>query len=142
MTGLDSNVLVQLALKDHPANAATVGVVQSEAKDGNILVFPPLVAAEFLHIVTDSKRFEPPLTMNEALEWLDGFTANPGVRVVEVTPESLKLANRWMREFQLGRKRVLDTQLAAIFHTATVKRFITSNPADFAVFKVFELVTP
>jgi predicted nucleic acid-binding protein len=63
MTGLDSNILVQLALKDHPANATTVAVVQAEAKSGNELVFPSLVAAEFLHIVTDPKRFEPPLTM-------------------------------------------------------------------------------
>jgi predicted nucleic acid-binding protein len=77
MTGLDSNILVQLALKDHPANSATVVVVQSEAKGGNELVFPALVAAEFLHIVTDPKRFEPPLKMDEALDWLDSSSRGP-----------------------------------------------------------------
>jgi hypothetical protein len=35
MTGLDCNILVQLALQDHPANAATITAVQAEVKRGN-----------------------------------------------------------------------------------------------------------
>jgi len=57
MIGLDCNVLVQLAIADHPANARTLAVVESEARQGKKLVFPSLVATEFLHVVTD----EPPL---------------------------------------------------------------------------------
>jgi hypothetical protein len=47
-----------------------------------------------------------------------------------------------MREFGLGRKRILDTHLAAVPHTAGARRLLTSNPADFAVFGVLEAVTP
>ncbi|HMJ89218.1 MAG TPA: hypothetical protein VK530_05355 [Candidatus Acidoferrum sp.] len=47
-----------------------------------------------------------------------------------------------MNRFQLGRKRILDTQLAAILHTAGVHRLFTSNPRDFEVFGVFELLVP
>jgi hypothetical protein len=47
-----------------------------------------------------------------------------------------------MRQFNLGRKRILDTHLAAILHTSGVRRLLTSNPADFAVFGVLETVTP
>ena len=68
MTGLDSNILVQLALQDHPANAATVAAVQAEVQRGSRLVFPALVVDEFLHVITDERRFSPPLTMTEALE--------------------------------------------------------------------------
>ena len=52
MTGLDCNILVQLALADHPANAAAVGVVQAEVQGGSRLVFPSLVINEFLHVIT------------------------------------------------------------------------------------------
>lgn len=141
MTGLDSNVLIQLALQDHPANTATVAAVQAEVQKGNRLVFPPLVAAEFLHVITDARRFAPPLTMIEAVDWLEKFVSNEAVAVLDPTPESLQLTLRWIRDFNLGRKRILDTQLAAIFHTAGVKRFLTSNPSDFIVFGVFEIVT-
>jgi hypothetical protein len=47
-----------------------------------------------------------------------------------------------MRRFNLGRKRILDTHLAAVLHTHGVRKLMTSNPADFAVFQVFDLVTP
>ncbi|HEY2329945.1 MAG TPA: PIN domain-containing protein [Verrucomicrobiae bacterium] len=142
MTGLDSNILVQLALQDHPANVATIAAVQAEAQSGHHLIFPSLVVAEFLHVITDAKRFSPPLTMTEALDWVENFAANPAVDMLEPSPETLRQTLRWMREFNLGRKRILDTQLAAIFHTGGVRRLLTANPADFVVFGVFEIITP
>jgi len=51
-------------------------------------------------------------------------------------------ALRWMRQFNLGRKRILDTHLAAVLHGAGVRRLLTANPADFAVFGALETVTP
>jgi hypothetical protein len=46
----------------------------------------------------------------------------------------------WMQRHQLGRKRILDTQLAAIFWTACVRQVLTANPADFQLFG-FQLLT-
>ena len=142
MTGLDCNILVQLALADHPANPATMAVVQAEVQSGKKLVFPPLIVTEFLHVITDERRFSPPLTMAQALEWIEDFLANPTVILLEPTQESLRQTLRWMRQFNLGRKRILDTNLAAVLHTAGALRLLTSNPGDFTVFGVFETVTP
>jgi predicted nucleic acid-binding protein len=142
MTGLDCNVLVQLALADHPANAATVAAVQAETQREGRLVFPALVVTEFLHVAIDAKRFTPPLTMNEALDWIEDFMANPAVGLLEPSQESVRQMLRWMRQLNLGRKRILDTHLAAVLHTAGVRRLLTSNPADFAVFGVLETVVP
>jgi len=142
MTGLDCNILVQLALADHPANSATVAAVQAEARRAGSLVFPPLVVTEFLHVVTDDRRFAPPLTMIEALDWIEEFLTNPSVSLLQPTQESLLQTLHWMREFNLGRKRILDTHLAAVLHTAGARRLLTSNPGDFAVFGVLEIITP
>jgi predicted nucleic acid-binding protein len=142
MIGLDCNILVQLAFADHPANAKTLEAVQAETNKGEKLVFPSLVVAEFLHVATDDRRFAPPLTMNEALDWIDEFLKNPAVSVLEPTSASFDQTLRWMRQFNLGRKRILDTQLAAVLHVGGVRRLITSNPADFQVFGVLETVTP
>ncbi len=113
-----------------------------EVQRGNRLVFPSQVINEFLHVVTDPRRFNPPLTMNEALEWVETLLANPAVSLFEPTPESLRQTLRWMRQHNLGRKRILDTHLAALLHSAGVNRLLTSNPADFNVFGVFEIITP
>jgi predicted nucleic acid-binding protein len=142
MTGLDCNILVQLALADHPANSATVAAVHAEVQRAGSLVLPPLVATEFLHMVTDDRRFAPPLTMIEALDWIEEFLTNPSVSLLQPTQASLRQTLRWMREFDLGRKRILDTHLAAVLHTAGARRLLTSNPSDFAVFGVLKTITP
>jgi hypothetical protein len=48
----------------------------------------------------------------------------------------------WLKQFSLGRKRLLDTLLAATFQQAGVQSVLTTNPADFAVFGVFTCITP
>ena len=143
MIGLDCNILVQLAFADHPANGKTLAAIQSETQRGIKLVFPSLVLTEFLHVATDGRRFSPPLTMPEALDWMLDFLANPAVRLLEPTQASAEQTMRWMRQFNLGRKRILDTHLAAILHTNGVRRLMTSNPSDFKVFSVLLVtVTP
>jgi predicted nucleic acid-binding protein len=142
MIGLDCNILVQLAFADHPANARTVAAVKAETDRGIQVVFPPLIATEFLHVATDDRRFSPPLTMAEALEWMEDFLANPKVSLLQPTDESFHQTVRWMRQFQLGRKRILDTHFAAVLYTNGVRRLFTANPADFMVFGVLETITP
>jgi predicted nucleic acid-binding protein len=142
MIGLDCNILVQLAFADHPANAKTVAAVQAEIERGERLVFPLLIVTEFLHVATDDRRFSPPLAMTEALDWIEEFTSNSTVSLLPPTDESFRQMLRWMREFHLGRKRILDTHLAAVLHTSGVRRLLTSNPADFKVFDVLEIVMP
>ncbi len=142
MIGVDCNVLVQLAFADHPANAKTFVAVQAETVQGTKLVFPSLVVNEFLHVATDVRRFNPPLTMTEALDWVDEFLANPTVELLESTTGSMDQTLRWMRKFSLGRKRILDTHLAAVLYTSGVRRLLTANPRDFTVFGVLETVTP
>jgi toxin-antitoxin system PIN domain toxin len=142
MIGLDCNILVQLAFADHEANARTIAAVQAETQKGEKLVFPSLVVAEFLHVVTDARRFAPPLTMAEALDWIEEFLKNPAVSLLEPNQASMDQTLRWMRELNLGRKRILDTQLAAVLHCNGVRRLLTSNSADFTVFGSVETVTP
>ena len=142
MIGLDCNILVQLAIADHPANAKTVMAVQAETQRGEKLVFPPLVATEFFHIVTDDRRFTPPLTLNEAIQWLEDFLANPSVGLIQPTSASLKQTLEWMLQYRLGRKRILDTHLAAVLYTSGITRLLTSNPGDFTVFTALQILTP
>ena len=142
MIGLDCNILVQLAIADHPTHEKTLAAVQTEARRGVKLVLPALVVTEFLHVVTDERRFSPPLTMAEALDWTEEFLANPSVALLEPSKASIAQTLIWMRQHHLGRKRILDTHLAPILHTSGVRRLFTSNASDFAVFGVIEAITP
>jgi predicted nucleic acid-binding protein len=142
MTGLDCNILVHLAMAEHPANLATTEAVKSEVQRGRELVIPSLVVTEFLHVVTDQRRFAPPLSMGEAISWFKEFLNNPFVTVIEPSADVLSQTMEWMLKFNLGRKRILDTHLAATLSMSGVTRLLTSNPADFAVFETLEIVRP
>ncbi len=48
----------------------------------------------------------------------------------------------WLAQFSLGRKRLLDTLLAATYRQAGIQSLLTTNPADFGVFAVFTCITP
>ena len=47
----------------------------------------------------------------------------------------------WLSRYQLGRKRLLVTLLAATFQQASVKKLITNNERDYRNFGRFEIVT-
>jgi hypothetical protein len=42
----------------------------------------------------------------------------------------------------MGRKRLLDTMLAATYRQAGIQSLLTTNKADFLVFAVFTCITP
>lgn len=108
---------------------------------GRSLGLTPQVVREFLHIVTDPKRFERPLSMDEAIRtaW-ELWKAREVTRILpspDVLPRTLDL----MATLGLGRKRILDTSLAATLELAGVQRLATFNPGDFAIFPFLEIVS-
>ncbi len=54
--------------------------------------------------------------------------------------EATTLFLAWMNDFGLGRKRLLDTMLAATYHRAGTQRIATSDWRDFSRYGVFEVV--
>jgi predicted nucleic acid-binding protein len=142
MTGLDSNILIQLAAADHPRNSATVSLFEAENRRGETFALPSVAVTEFLHIITDARRFDPPMTQIVAINWIEGFLTLSSVKIIEPDTASLRLMLGWMRQYRLGRKRIIDTHLATMLYRGGVRRFMTSNPKDFEIFGVFEFVVP
>ena len=64
--------------------------------------------------------------------------------VVQVFPDDAAVRQflRWLKQFSLGRKRLLDTLLAATYEQAGIRSLLTTNPADFGAFGVFSCITP
>jgi predicted nucleic acid-binding protein len=142
MIGIDANFLIACELQEHAQHLAVRAILDTLVEAGERFALAPQVLAEFLHIVTDGKRLQTPRTMAEALERAELWRL--AVDVVMLTPgsDALDLFFRWMSDFRLGRKRVLDTMLAATFATAGVVRVATIDVRDFQVFGVFQLIAP
>ena len=143
MIGVDTNFLLELELAELPRHRAANALFDRHVGEPDFaLAIVPQVLSEFVHIATDARRFTQPLSMPEALRRSEfWWNARESTRVFP-TANSMTLYHEWMGRYFLGRKRVLDTMLATTLYAAGVRRFFTSNPDDFRVFSVFELLVP
>jgi predicted nucleic acid-binding protein len=101
---------------------------------GDVIAIALQVLAEFIHVVTDPRPFTQPLDMNVARDIAEQWwTASD---VVKAFPRRWCRAAfvTWLQQFSLGRKRLLDTLLAAACHQAGIQSLLTANQSDFLVF--------
>lgn len=141
MIGVDTSFLVALALREHPSHATSWDIFQTEIVGGNgTMAVASQVLAEFCHIVTDARRFETPVEMTRALAMCEEWWTAQECRPITVTEEAGVRFLGWMREHSLGRKRLLDTLLAATYSVAGVRRIATTNWRDFSIFGTFEIL--
>jgi predicted nucleic acid-binding protein len=142
MIGVDTTLLVQLELVELPAHQAAHALLQRAILRPQVpLALAPQVLAEFIHVVTDPRRFQKPLTADEAVSEARFWWNAAEVKHVFPTDASTVLLLDWMQRHQLGRKRILDTQLAALLWTAGVRQILTGNPGDFQLLG-FQTLTP
>ena len=138
MFGIDTTFLVQAELREAPGNtAARAWLNELVVRDRPALGLAPQVLTEFIHVVTDPRRFSSPLSMDEALDRAQLWWEAREVKPILPSIESSRLTLQWLREQRLGRKRLLDTQLAATYYAAGITQVLTTNEADFSVFGVF-----
>lgn len=139
--GLDTGFLVQCEIAEHSGHKAARRLLERFVAKNERLAVAPQVLSEFLHVVTDPRRFERPLDVSDALtrafRWWNGRS------VVQVFPSdaSTVLFLDWMRQHRLGRKRLLDTQLAATYYCADIQTLVSTNARDFSVFGCFTILT-
>ncbi len=141
--GIDSDVLVHWAMAGAVHHRAVRECFEREVHEhGRRLGITQQTLNEFLHVVTDPRRFERPLPMLEALRLSRELWHR---RHVERIVPTLGVHDRLcelMERFRLGRKRILDTALAVILEAAGVRRLATLNGRDFAIFPFIEVVDP
>ncbi len=138
--GFDTSFLVAAEVAEHLEH---VGVWQRIAllreQGGRFAITIPVIA-EFIHIVTDPRRFLKPLTMTAAIEKARIWWTADEVDQIGANDEAVKWFLEAMARHQLGRKRVLDTMLAATYRSAGITSLLTLNGDDFAVLREFSCV--
>ena len=141
MIGIDTTFLVQLEIRESQSHGAAMEVLRHRilARDREAALAPQ-VLTEFVHIATDPRRFERPLSVDQAVGkarfWWNAR------EVARVFPDEDSVAQflAWMRGHGLGRKRLLDTMLAATYYGSGITVIATSNARDYRTFGVFELI--
>lgn len=139
LIGVDTSVLVVHSLLDHPDHDSADLLVRKCVDGGSLLAICPLVINEFIHVVTDSRRFERPLDMKMAISLARTWCESKETVLLNPSEQSVQLQLDWLQRYRLGRKRLHDTQIAATYSLAGVEVILSSNWRDFTVFECFEV---
>ncbi|MDA1050973.1 MAG: type II toxin-antitoxin system VapC family toxin [Planctomycetota bacterium] len=139
--GLDTGFLVAAEVVEHADHSTARQTLSTLLAAGDRLALAPQVLAEFIHVVTDPRRFTQPLSINDARDVAERWwTASEVERVFPNDAATTQFLS-WLEQFSLGRKRLLDTLLAATYHQAGIPSILTTNASDFALFGVFNCIT-
>lgn len=139
---IDTSFLVAAEVAEHAQHAAARRTLAVLIRNGDQIAITPQVLAEFIHVVTDPRRFGNPVSIDEARRIASQWWTASEVQHVLPTDASTQQFLAWLQRFLLGRKRLLDTLLAATYHKAGIRSILTTNPSDFEVFGVFDCGTP
>ncbi len=140
--GIDTGFLVAVEVAEHADHTAARATVARLVAGGDRIALAPQILAEFMHVVTDTRRFSNPLDMDQALHLAEQWwTAQDAERVFPDDAATRQFL-AWVQQFQLGRKRLLDTLLAATYHQCGIRSILTTNPGDFRTIGVFACITP
>ena len=138
--GLDTSFLVAVEVACHKDHEVARTVIDSLRQKGDRFAIAPQVLAEFVHVVTDSRRFSSPLTIELALQRAEAWWNSKEVDWALPDESTVAWFLAAMTKGRLGRKRLLDTLLAGTFRSAGVQSMLTLNAADFGIFDEFECV--
>jgi predicted nucleic acid-binding protein len=137
MIGLDTSFLIAWAIPEHPDHITCRQLSSEAASNGRTFGLTLGILAEFLHVATDPKRFSKPLTMADAIHLADFWAQAAEVALLPQATDTCHQWLHWMHEHHLGRKRVLDTLIAATWQSAGITDIFTLNPSDFTLFGQF-----
>lgn len=139
MIGLDTSILVAHAIAEHPQHQACREWLAEALETNQTFAITSGILAEFIHVVTDARRFETPLVISDALERAAFWAEAREVTLLSADESANALWLKWLADYRLGRKRLLDTLIAVTWHVAGVREIWTLNPRDFMVFEVFHI---
>src|SRR5215217_3702515 len=105
--GVDTNVLIYAHMAEMPHHEAVRRYLLDQlAQDDVTLIVTPGILHEFVHVVTDGRRFDPPVAMKDALALARGYLGGANVECLSVDERSLTKAFALLERHQLGRKRI------------------------------------
>ncbi|HYN40190.1 MAG TPA: PIN domain-containing protein [Thermoanaerobaculia bacterium] len=140
---LDTDVVISWLMAGSSRHAVVRSAVERELRrSGGAVALVPQTLHEVLHVATDPRRFERPLPMKEALQLVRLLWEARDVVRIQPGPQVPLRTLELMERHHLGRKRILDTALAATLEGAGIRRLATFNGDDFRLFPFIDVFEP
>lgn len=97
---------------------------------------------EFYAIITDPKRVEKPVSLEEALDLVETYRKAPKVKKVYPRKTNLDHVLKLLREHGLTKQSVFECLLVATMIENNIRGIYTRNYSHFRRFKFLEVINP
>ncbi len=141
MIAVDTNVLVYAHRRDCPFNDAAFDAVAELATGRAPWAIPWPCVHEFLAIVTHARIYEPPSTLEQALEQVDAWLASPSLVLLGEHEDHWDELKRALCSGHVVGPRVHDARVAALCVGHGVRELWTVD-RDFGRFPELHTLNP
>ena len=138
MIAVDTNVLVYAHRAETALHQAATRKLVDLAAGRGLWGLPVFCAGEFIRVVTHRRVFNPPSTLEEAIQFLERVVAAPGCRILRPEAGFFELLTTVAREADARGNLAFDAQIAALCREHGVSTLLT-NDRDFARFEGLRL---
>lgn len=132
MNVVDINLLLYAAFATFPQHEAAHAWFEQILNGDEQVLLPGVSVFGFVRIATNPRVFEQPLRVEEAIEAVEIWLAQPHVHFLVPGPRHLEIAFNLLRELGAARNLTTDVQLAA--HAIENQAVLCSNDSDFSRF--------
>lgn len=140
---VDTNLLIYAHVVRFPEHErARQWIYEQLEQPDVILVTTPLILHELVHVITDPRRFDPPVQMREAAELARNWIGRSNVECLAVDEAATELAFDLIDRHGLGRTRLADTLFVGTLLVHGVTLLATRNTRDYSIFRQLQLIDP
>jgi len=141
--GLDTTFLIHHDVReaDHHDWAKSC-LREAVLGQGDAVGLAPQVLTEYVHVVSDDKRFATPMPISAALERASAWWSLLEAHKILPDEDTVTLFHEWMGQLQLGRNRILDTFLAATYASHGIRSILSTDVGGFRGFTGLNVIHP
>ncbi len=140
MIAVDTNIVVYAHREDLPQYKRALRWLTALAEGKEPWALPVFSFGEFLRVVTHPRIFDPPSTLETALNALDGLLESPTLQVLSPGPAYPELFAESVRAADARGNLVFDAQIVAVCLEHGVSQLLTHD-RDLARFPEIETLS-
>ena len=134
MIAIDTNILIYAHRAESDLHAAAARELVALAEGAAHWGLPIFCAVEFLRVVTHRRVFNPPSSLAQALDFLEGVVASPKCRIILPGAGFLALLTAASQRADARGNLMFDAQIAALCREHGIAELLT-NDRDFECFE-------
>lgn len=135
MIAVDTNVLLHAHRAELPKHAEAKALLTELAEGEAPWGLPVFVIGEFLRVITHTRVFDPPHSVEEAIAAMENLLASPSVRILSPAEDWPKRLAEALRRGNARGNLVFDAQIVAVCREHRVTTIVTED-RDFERFDV------